>query len=254
MWVGRVTVGTADSVLALRAVTVDGDQACIHGSAEGPVVCFPGSRGRHLLLIGAAAVSRRDELLSDMQSVPPPEQYAAEAVQAWHRRWGNAAVSIPVSEYQALWSRSHYYVLCSHAPEVRSPAPPMGRSGGGWPFHFPQDASYVHPALLRLGHLDIARAWVEFYRSYLDRTIEVTKRIYKADGTMWAWEHPIGPDTEMLMDELPNWFQFEIHNAPILFEWPMKLRCIWRRGMDPRGRLAGGQESALLRLIAQSRG
>lgn len=213
LWVGRVTVGTADSVLALRVATADGVQACIHPGADGPVVSFPGQRGRHLLLIGSAAAARRDELLSDIQRVPPPEQYAAEAAQAWHRRWGSAAVSIPVSEYQALWSRSHYYVLCSHAPEVRSPAPPMGWSGGGWPFHFPQDASYVHPALLRLGHLDIAKAWVEFYRSYLDRTIEVTKRIYKVDGAMWAWEHPIGPDTEMLTDEAPNWFQFEIHNA-----------------------------------------
>jgi hypothetical protein len=211
-WLAHVKVGTADSVLGLRVVSASG-QAHLEAVEAGLSIAFPSPRGRHLLLIGTAGAARRDELVRMMQAVPPAEQYAADAAQAWHRRWGDAFIHVPAREYQALWARSHYYVLCSYAPDVRSPAAPMGWSGNGWPFHFPQDVSYVHPALLRLGHLDIAKAWVEFYRNQLAQTVAVTQRIYRADGAMWAWEHPIGPDTEMLKDGTPNWFQYEIHNA-----------------------------------------
>jgi hypothetical protein len=89
----------------------------------------------------------------------------------------------------------------------------MGWAGNGWPFGFPQDLSYIHPALLRLGHPDIARSWIEFYRDRLENMREYTKRIYKADGAMWAWEFPIGPDSKLLSDGFPNYCQFEIHNA-----------------------------------------
>lgn len=41
----------------------------------------------------------------------------------------------------------------------------------------------------------------------------MTRRIYRTDGVMWAWEYPIGPETQMLADGAPNPFQYEIHNA-----------------------------------------
>lgn len=211
-WAAQVRVGTAASLLAVRILSSDG-QVKLESGNRGPTLAFAGPRGRHLLVIGSAGLARGAELSAEMQALPPAEQYAAEAIQAWHRRWGDAFVQVPVAEYQALWARSLYYTLCSYAPDVRSPAAPMGWTGNGWPFHFPQDVSYIHPALLRLGHLDIAKAWIEFYRGYLAETVAVTKRLYRADGAMWAWEHPIGPDTQMLADGTPNWFQFEIHNA-----------------------------------------
>lgn len=211
-WLGRVTAGTADSVLALRVMTNTG-RARLQAGNEGVVVHFSGKQGRHLLLLGAAGSQRRQELCSDMAGVRDAQALIDEAFAAWRKRWGDAWVEIPVRQYQALWERSHFYVLASYAPDVRSPAAPMGWSGSGWPFHFPQDVSYIHPALLRLGHLDIARAWVEFYRSQLETMQEYTRRIYGARGAMWAWEFPIGPRSELLKDGTPNWFQFEIHNA-----------------------------------------
>lgn len=211
-WLGRIKAGTADSVLGLRVLSASG-RAHLKAGNEGIVVHFSGKQGRHLLLIGAAAYQRREELCAELKSVTDAQDLIDEAFAAWRKRWGEARVDIPVPEYQALWERSHYYALASYAPDVRSPAAPMGWSGSGWPFHFPQDVSYIHPALLRLGHLDIARAWVEFYRGCLENMQEYTQRIYHARGSMWAWEFPIGPRSELLKEGPPNWFQFEIHNA-----------------------------------------
>jgi len=211
-WYCRLKMGTADTVVALRVLpTVGGVE--LRPADDGMGIHFRGSRGRHLLLIGSSAAAQAAALEAEMGMAQVPEQFLAEAAQAWHKRWGTAWLHVPVREYQALWARSLYYVLCSYAPDVRSPAPPCGWSGNGWPFHFPQDVSYIHPALLRLGHLDIARSWVDFYRGYLDTMRDYTRRVYKADGAMWAWEFPISPDSKLLTDESPNWCQFEIHNA-----------------------------------------
>ncbi|MGD0090893.1 MAG: hypothetical protein ABSE73_13330 [Planctomycetota bacterium] len=211
-WLGRIRAGTADSVLALRVLSAHG-RAQLKAGHAGPLVHFSGKQGRHLLLIGAAGFPRRAELCADLNAVQDAQALIDEAFAAWRKRWGEAWVDVPVPEYQALWERSHYYVLSSYAPDARAPAAPMGWSGSGWPFHFPQDVSYIHPALLRLGYLDIARAWVDFYRGQLEAMQEYTRRIYKAQGSMWAWEFPIGPHSELLKEGTPNWFQFEIHNA-----------------------------------------
>lgn len=211
-WLGRITVGTADSVAGLRVISTEG-AAELKPVADGLAVRFAGETGRHLLVVGMAGLGRREELCEDLKSIRAPEEFAAEAVQAWHRRWGDGFIHVPVPEYQALWARSMFYVLSSYAPDVRPPAPPMGWAGNCWPFGFPQDLSYLHPALLRLGHLDIARAWVESYRKDLETMRDYTRRIYGAEGTMWAWEYPIGPDSKLLTDGTPNWCQFEIHNA-----------------------------------------
>ncbi len=211
-WLSRLQVGSADTALGLKVVSTEGAVALADG-ADGVEIRFSGHKGRHFLLLGLAAGAREGELAAEMQRVAVPEQFAAEAAQAWHRRWGDARISVPVPEYQALWARSLFWTFCSYAPEVRSPAPPCGWTGNVWGFHFPQDLSYIHPALLRLGHLDVACSWVEFYRGYLENMQEYTRRVYGAEGTMWAWEFPIGPDSELLKDGAPNQFQFEIHNA-----------------------------------------
>ncbi|HEY3398762.1 MAG TPA: hypothetical protein VGM19_14000 [Armatimonadota bacterium] len=211
-WLARLSMGTARTALGLRTITTSGAVKLVHGG-EGLELHCSGLHGRHLLVLGVAAASREPALAADLRAVPAPEQYAAESAQAWARRWGDACIEIPVPEYQALWSRSLFWTLCSYAPEVRSPAPPMGWAGNYWGFHFPQDLSYIHPALLRLGHVDIARSWVEFYRGYLENMQEYTQRVYSAEGTMWAWEFPIGPDSQLLSEGAPNQFQYEIHNA-----------------------------------------
>ena len=92
----------------------------------------------------------------------------------------------------------------------------MGFTGNAWGFHFPQDLSYIHPALLALGHGDITRAHVEFYRSRLANQLAITREIYRKPGVCWSWEFPIGPDARLFRPEhggAPNAFQYEIHNA-----------------------------------------
>ncbi len=219
-WLGRVRVGNADSVVGLKAVSPEG-AVRLSPSDEGISISFVGKKGRHLLLIGIANHHRRVELCEDMHSVRDPQVYAAEAQEAWHRRWGDGYIKVPAPEYQALWARSLFYVLASYAPDVRAPAPPMGWAGNCWPLGFPQDLSYIHPALLRLGHLDIARSWVEFYRDRLSNMQEFTKRVWGVDGAYWAWESPIGPDSKLLFDGSPNYFQYELHNAayPVRMAW-----------------------------------
>jgi len=127
-WLGRLHVGTADSVLGLRVVSSLGSvELC--SVPDGPRLDFVGSRGRHLILIGTAATARRAELCADMQSIDTPEEYAAESAQAWHHRWGDGWVSLPVPEYQKLWARSLFWTLSSYAPDVAAPAPPCGAPG-----------------------------------------------------------------------------------------------------------------------------
>lgn len=112
-----------------------------------------------------------------------------------------------------LFVRSVYYILCSFSPSANCIAPPTGWTSNAWAFHFPQDFSYIAPVLLKLGHADIMRAKIDYYCRQLDTMREYTRRIYHAEGTMWAWEFPIGDDSHILPDDVPNHFQFEIHNA-----------------------------------------
>jgi hypothetical protein len=211
-WIGSVRVGTADGVVGLRVLPFDGEVALLP-ETEGLRLRFSGERGRHFIVIGLSGAKRTADVVLELKRACAPEGSAHEAREAWQRRYGDAFVHLPVPEHQALWARSLYYVLCSYAPDVRSMAAPMGWSGSAWPFNFPQDLSYIHPTLLRLGHLDIARAWVEHFRNTLGEMRAITRRIYRADGVMWAWEYPIGPGSPMLLDGAPNTCQYEIHNA-----------------------------------------
>lgn len=141
----------------------------------------------------------------------------AQARRAWAKRWGDTSllpkVEGPVG--RLAW-RSLYHVLASYAPEVRAPAPPMGFTGNAWGFHFPQDLAFVHPVLMKFGHLDIASAHVAFYRERLEEQKALTRQIYNKPGVCWSWEFPIGTGAKLFEDEyggVPNDFQFQIHNA-----------------------------------------
>ena len=214
-WLARVRAGTAESVLGLSVASRTGKLE-LHSTADGVKLTFSGEQGSHFLLVGMAGAEREDDLRTGLEATRSPDDFFASAKRAWHERWGDSALEVPIPEYQALWARSLYYVFASYAPEVRSPAAPHGWSGHGWGFHFPQDVSYVHPALLRHGHFDVARAWVEFYRDRLEETRAQTRRVFDAAGTMWEWEYPIGaphdrphPNAEYPFER----FHFEIHNA-----------------------------------------
>ncbi len=164
---------------------------------------FPASGGRHLIRI------------SVNETPPTPssiDEWMTETQAAFAKSLGESYVEIPDDFVMAMTARSIYYVTSSFAPDCY-PSPPMGWTGYGWPFHFPQDVSYLHPAMLRLGKVDLAKAIVETYRKTLLYMESITKRIYGGGGAMWAWEYPIHSSDEMLSSGSPNEFQYEIHNV-----------------------------------------
>ena len=58
----------------------------------------------------------------------------------WHSKWGNTAcLSLPDSNAQKMWVRSIAYLLSSYNDDKLGIAPPMGLTGIGWPFPFPED-------------------------------------------------------------------------------------------------------------------
>lgn len=188
---------------------VVGDQIIIELNADS------GSGTLHLALGPATRAAELHASLDRLASVSATAvRSAAEA--AWHARWGSTQLEIAQPEHRALAWRSLYHILCSYAPDVRCPAPPMGFTGNGWGYHFPQDLSYVHPALNQHGHTDITRAHVEFYHSRIDNQRALTREIYDRPGICWSWEFPIGPDARLFRPEdggAPNEFQYEVHNA-----------------------------------------
>ncbi len=199
----RVRMGTAEGVVLARAAGDAAWVADIDGLAlrpSTPVGCV-----RLTLVLGPA--SRLDALTAALALE------GDRAAESWLRRWGAAAPRIADADMAKLWWRSVYHLLATYGPDVRCPAPPMGYTGNAWGFHFPQDLSYIHPVFLRLGHLDIARAIVEFYHSRIPQQTRMTRRLYDKPGVLWAWEFPIGESDDMLAEGSPNHFQFETHNA-----------------------------------------
>ncbi len=223
-WSARVRCpGGADSLVALRIVGVA--PASVTSDARGARIEL--GDGEHLLLIGCGAIARAGTIQQALAAVDPAS-WADSAAAAWARRWGDARLELPDPALQACWARSLFWQFCGNAPEQSAPAPPCGLTGTMWRFPFPQDLSYIHPALLRAGHADLVAGWVEHFRSHLAWQEDVTKRIYRrasdgvpAAGAMWAWEFPIGPGADMLAHGTPNWYQFEIHNAhyPARMAW-----------------------------------
>lgn len=218
-WLAQLQAGTANSALLLQVRSEEG-AVRLGSSSEGASIEFAGKRGRHLLLIATGAWERRGELEATLAQIGRIDEFWRASEAHWRARWGDSFVHLPQPEHQALWARAAFRVLASYAPDVRSPAAPMGWAGHAWGRHFPQDLSYVHPAILRLGHLDIARACVEFYAGEVETMREATARLYRvasdgeaARGAMWAWEFPIGPNSRILPNGSSNPFQWEIHNA-----------------------------------------
>lgn len=190
-------------------VTPHADGAALQLAAEAGSATFVIALG-HADRAAAAATAARQALASGLPAL------LTSSAEAWRVRWGNPDIDLPDSRLNALAHRSLYHLLCSYAPDVRCPAPPMGFTGNAWGFHFPQDLSYIHPALLHFGHSDITRAHVEFYHSRLADQQALTRKIYQRPGVCWSWEFPIGPQARLFRPEdggTPNDFQYEIHNA-----------------------------------------
>lgn len=208
MWQTRVQLGSAESVLVVRVF----GRAVVAARSGRLEVAF--SAGHAGLFIGTGGWSRREDVLAAVRVTASTTAFLEASAKAWKKRFGPAGVSLPDANLQGLFDRSHHHLLATFESSPRCPAPPGGWSGNAWGFHFPQDTSYIHPALLRLGHFDLAKAVVEFYASRIPQMQAATRRLYRASGVLWAWEFPIGADTVILPDgKAPNPFQFELHNA-----------------------------------------
>ena len=206
------SAGNARAVVSLRITATGG--AGVTFLPDGVTLTLGGNpgRGQIRLYIGVSSLGRAAEMNRQLDE-SLADGFFDFAALSWHRRWGDTVVTVDNDDMTRLFVRSVYYILCSFSPSANCIAPPTGWTSNAWAFHFPQDFSYIAPVLLKLGHTDIMRAKVEYYRRQLDTMREYTRRIYHADGTMWAWEFPIGDDSHILPDDVPNHFQFEIHNA-----------------------------------------
>ena len=206
------SAGNARAVVSLRIAATGG--AGVSFLPDGVTLTLGGNpgRGQIRLYIGVSALGRAAEMNRQLDE-SLADGFFDFAAASWHRRWGDNIVTMDDDDMTRLFVRSVYYILCSFSPSANCIAPPTGWTSNAWAFHFPQDFSYIAPVLLKLGHADIMRAKLDYYCRQLDTMREYTRRIYHADGTMWAWEFPIGDDSHILPDDVPNHFQFEIHNA-----------------------------------------
>jgi len=205
-WVGRLEMGGTTTQIEVEIEVTEGDIVLRPESDNLQIDCLGTNVDfRILISIGGAIPD-----MSDRSSPDLLEQFAI----GWKTRWGDSYVCLPLREHQALWARSMFYMLAAYGVGRRSPAPPMGWAGEGWWQHFPQDVSFILPALLRYGHTDIARTWIEFYHDWIPEMRRYTRRLFQADGVMWAWQFPIGPCSELGPESGgPAPYRFQIHNS-----------------------------------------
>lgn len=198
-------------MVAIQVIHISGPLPEINrGDSQTVIKMQDGARA--MLVMAICAQSRFKEVSRLYPYTADTRTWRESSEKAWAKRWGNSYLNLTDDMLQADWARSLYYVLCSFSPDG-IPSAPMGWTGLGWRFHFPQDISFIHPALLRHGHYDLAKRVVEFYYERIDDMLAITHRIYGGKGIMWAWEFPTGHGTDLLRGTPPNHFQFEIHNA-----------------------------------------
>ncbi|MDO8588203.1 MAG: hypothetical protein Q7T82_14340 [Armatimonadota bacterium] len=132
----------------------------------------------------------------------------------WQAEWERGAwLDLPDDEAQKTWVRSIAYILSSYNDEKLGMAGPMGFTGNGWPFSFPQDLSFIHPLLLSTGRTNIARSWVEYWAGHLEGMKKYTKRLMGVGGVFVPWEFPYGSLDGYYDPEPPNMFTYELHNS-----------------------------------------
>ena len=135
----------------------------------------------------------------------------------WHQQWQQTAcIQFPEPTAQKMWVRTMYLLLSTCNDDKRGLPPPCGFAANSWPFAFPQDLSFIHAALLASGHLDIAKAWVEYFAERTDGMKAYTRRLLNREGIMAPWVFPYGDFNGYHDPETPNKFYYEIHNSGYL--------------------------------------
>jgi hypothetical protein len=223
-WTGRVQCLGADSVLAVRVHSHAGS-ASLATTADGVEVRWSGD-GEHIIAIAGGAWARREEVITQLSDLPLMQQRAEES---WRARWQRGGwVKIPDAGVQALWARSLFWQFCGNDGSDRMPAPPCGLSGLAWQFAFPQDVSYIHPALLRAGHGDLVAGWIDHWHTLLAEQELWTRTVYRraqdqapAAGAGWAMATPIASGAPIPVPGHANHLGFQVHNAvyPARMAW-----------------------------------
>ncbi len=132
----------------------------------------------------------------------------------WHKKWNDSGcIKVTEDKAQKTWVRSMAMFLSSYDDAGKGLGPPMGYSGNGWPFYYPQDVSYVHPVLLSTGNLNIAKSWIEHWSKQTEGLRSYTKRLYGIDGILAPWVFPYGNFEGYHTPSTPNKFYYEIHNS-----------------------------------------
>ncbi|MFY0654017.1 MAG: hypothetical protein JXQ96_18390 [Cyclobacteriaceae bacterium] len=135
----------------------------------------------------------------------------------WANKWGNSAwLDLPDDNAQKMWIRSmaQFFFTCGN--DNMGMPPPMGLSGNGWPFPFPQDISYINPVMLITGNTDISKTWVEYMSTRLKGMKDYTRRLLKVDGVICPWVFPYNQFSEYHAPVPPNVFYYETHNSGYL--------------------------------------
>lgn len=145
------------------------------------------------------------------------EHSLSRTVNWWHQQWANSAcLALPDDNAQKMWIRSMAYLLFSFDDDKLGMAPPMGFTGSGWPFPFPQDLSYIHAAMLYSGKINIAKSWIEYWTERVQGMKDYTKRLLGVKGIYAPWVFPYGKFDGYHDPLPPNDCYYEIHNSGYL--------------------------------------
>lgn len=145
------------------------------------------------------------------------EKSLARTVNWWNNKWEETGcIQIPDENAQKMWVRSMAMFLSSYSKENAGLSLPMGLTGNGWPFPFPQDISFVHPVLLSTGNVDIMKSLVENFSKNTDGMKKYTQRLIGVDGIMCPWVFPYGDFDGYHDPTPPNKFYYETHNSGYL--------------------------------------
>jgi len=135
----------------------------------------------------------------------------------WANQWNNSTwLDLPDKNAQKLWIRSmaQFFFTCND-DDLGLP-PPMGLSGNGWPFPFPQDISYINPVMLATGNMSVSKAWVEFMSNRLQGMKDYTNRLLKVNGVLCPWVFPYNEFPDYHTPTPPNVNYYETHNSGYL--------------------------------------
>lgn len=198
LWQGEIRCLNARSTVFLRT---DAAMRIVDGGVQLSL-----APGRNVLVIG----------VSEMPAVSAPDSLA-QTRDWWRAAWERGLwLDLPDDAAHKMWVRSTAYFLSTFNDDGLGFPPPMGLSGNGWPFNFPQDVSYIHPVLLAAGQLPTAQAWVERFAGDLKGLRDYTRRLLNVEGILCPWTYPHGSFEGYHVPTPPNQFFYETHNSGYL--------------------------------------